>query len=84
MLDLLQPRAALLVLEVTRRRMVRLLKDLSPLDFSDSTMKGEMGFRSLIAGTGAPELWPMDPGWSGWTVVTMVVSTTVSHFCEDG
>ena len=83
-LRLLQPRAALRVLEVTRGRMVRSLKDLSPLDFSNSTMKGEIGFRSLIAGAGVFELTLMDFGWSGWTIVTTVVSAAVSCFRGDG
>jgi len=83
-LRLLQPRAALRVLEVTRGRMVRSLKDLSPLDLSNSTMKGEMGFRSLIAGAGVFELTLTDFSWRGWTIVTAVVSATVSRFCGDG
>jgi len=64
-LRLLQPRAALRVLEVTRGRMVRSLKDLSPFDFSNSRIKGEMGFRSLIAGAGVLELTLTDFGRSG-------------------
>jgi len=64
--------------------MVRSLKDLSPLDFSNSTMKGEMGFRSLIAGAGVFELMLTDFGWSGWTIVTTEVYAAVSRFCGDG
>ena len=82
-LRLLQPRAALRVLEVTRGRMVRSLKDLSPLDFSNSTMKGEMGFRFFIAGAGVFELTLTGFGWSGCTMVTAVVSAAVSRFCGD-
>ena len=79
-LRLLQPRAALRVLEVTRGRIVRSLKDLSPLDFSNSIMKGEMGFRSLIVGAGVFELTLTDFSWSGLTIVT----TAVSCFRGDG
>jgi hypothetical protein len=83
-LRLLQPRAALRVLEVTRGRMVRSLKDLSPLDFSNSTMKGEMGFRSLIAGAGVLALTLTDFGWSGWPIVATVTSATIpSCSCGD-
>lgn len=78
-LRLLQPRAALRVLEATRGRIVRSLKDLSPLHFSKSTAKGEMGLKFFMAGTGAFGL--VDFGWSGWVVMQAMGS---SAFCGDG
>ena len=83
-LRLLQPRAALGVLEVTRGRTACSLKDLSPLDFSNSAIKGETGLRSSIASTGVFELMLTDSGWSGWMAVTTAVSATVPRFCGDG
>ena len=84
-LRLLQPRAALRVLEVTRGRTVRSLKDFSPLDLSNSTMKGEMGFRPLIAGAGVFELTFTDFGWRGLTIVATMTSVKVSfRVCGDG
>ena len=83
-LRLLQPRAALRVLEVTRGRTVRPLKDFSPLDFSNSTMKGEMGFRPSIAGAGVFELTLTGFGWSGRVFVATVMSAKVtSCFCGE-
>ena len=79
-LRLLQPRAALRVLEVTRGRMVRSLKDLSPLHFSNSTTKGEMGFKFLIAGAGVFEFTLTDFGWRGFEIV----ATVSSRFFGDG
>lgn len=82
---LLQPRAALRVLEGTRGRMVRSLKDLSPLHLSKSTAKGEIGFRFLMAGAGVFELTLVDFCLSGWAIVATVTSAAVSfNFCGDG
>jgi len=76
---LLQPRAAL------RGRVVRSLKGFSPLDFSNSALKGKMGFRSLVAGAGAFELTLTAFGWRGWGIVeTTMSATVVSCFCVDG
>jgi len=83
-LRLLQPRAALRVLEVTRGRMVRSLKDLSPLDFSNSTTNGEMGFRPLIAGAGVLPLTFTNFCRSGWAIVATVTSAMIpSCSCGD-
>lgn len=82
-LRLLQPRAALRVLEVTRGRAARPLKDLSPLHLSNSTTKGETGFMFLIAGAGVLEL--VDFCWSGRVALATVMFAVVSfRFCGDG